>query len=279
MNRALWTKALADAWRQLLASVVVLTLFSWLFVWLMSQFQVGVFGLILNLLPGFVEAMMGVPLRLVASPTGQLSVLYVHVVTLLTCVGWCSGRGSDVVSGQIARGTMDLVLSLPVWRLTVLVAPAVVTALGSMLVAGSVQLGLMLGLACVRFEHSPAAAAFLPGTINLFCMTFCFTAVTTLVSSWGRDRWATISIAGGFFIFSLIVELVARLLGAQVPSRGKWLFALTFLSNFEPQRLILLPDASGHAALKYDLTLLGIGLTCYVAAAVIFNRCDIPGPR
>ncbi len=274
MNRALWTKALTDAWRQLLASVVLLTLFCWLFVWLMSRFPVGGIGIILNLLPGFVEVMIGVPLKLLASPVGQLSVLYIDVVTLLVCVGWALGRGSDSVSGEIGRGTMDLILSLPVWRVTVLVVPAIVTALGSMLLAASVQLGTMLGLACVRFEHSPSSAAFLPGTINLFCMMFCFTAITTLVSSWGRDRWATIGIAGGFFIFSLIVKLVARMW-----PDGKWLFALSFLSAFEPQRLILMPDTAGHTAMRCDLTLLGLGLACYAAAAVIFNRRDIPGPR
>ena len=114
MNRALWTKALADAWRQLLTSVVVLAVFSWLFVWLMSQFKVGEISIILNLLPGFVEAMIGVKLRLLASPTGQLSVIYVDVVTMLVCVGWALGRGSDAVSGEIGRGTMDLILALPV---------------------------------------------------------------------------------------------------------------------------------------------------------------------
>ncbi len=274
MNRALWIKALTDTWRHLLASVAILTLFAWLFVWLMSQFRVGGFGLILNLLPGFVQTMVGVPLEKLATPIGQLSIVYVHVVTLLVCVGWALGRGSDSVSGEIGRGTMDLVLSLPVWRVTVLAAPAVVTALGSVLLAASVHLGTMLGLACVHFEHPPAPAAFLPGSINLFCMTFCFTAITTLVSSWGRDRWATIGIAGGFFIFSLILKLVARMWPL-----GKWLFDLSFLTPFEPQELILMPNFGGRTAVQYDLTLLGLGLACYVAAAVIFGRRDIPGPR
>ena len=48
---------------------------------------------------------------------------------------------------------------------------------------------------------------------------------------------------------------------------------------FEPQRLILEPDATGRTALQYDLTLLGIGLACYVAAAVITAWRDLPGPR
>ncbi|MGA2257486.1 MAG: ABC transporter permease subunit, partial [Thermoguttaceae bacterium] len=217
---------------------------------------------------------IGVPLKLLASPVGQLSVLYVDVVTLLVCVGWALGRGSDSVSGEIARGTMDLILSLPVWRVTVLLVPAIVTTVGSMLLAASVQLGTMLGLASVRFEAPPTSAAFLPGTINLFCMIFCFTAITTLVSSWGRDRWTTIGIAGGFFIFSLIVKLIARMWPG-----GKRLFALSFLSAFKPQELILMPDVTGRAAALSNLTLLGLGLACYVTAAVIFSRRDIPGPR
>jgi ABC-2 type transport system permease protein len=274
MNRALWTKALTDTWRQLLASALFLTLFSWLFVWLMSRFPVGGFGIILKLLPDFVEPLFGVPLDMVASPIGRLSILYVHVVTLLVCVGWALGRGSDTVSGEIARGTMDLILSLPVRRVTVLVVPAVVTAAGSMLLAASVELGMILGLACVHFEQPVSVSVFLPGTVNLFCMTFCFTAITTLVSSWSRDRWWTIGIAGGFFIVSLIVNLIARMW-----SDGKWLFYFSFLSPFEPQELILLHDKGGHTALQYDLTLLGLGLACYAAAAVIFSRRDIPGPR
>ena len=274
MNRALWTKAVSDAWRQLLVSVLLLTLFSWLFVWLMSRFPVGGFGIILKWLPGFVQAMVGVKLEMLATPVGQLSILYVHVVTILVCVGWALGRGSDSVSGEIARGTMDLILSLPVWRVTVLAAPAVVTAVGSLLLAAAVQAGTMLGLACVHFQPPPPAAAFLPGVVNLFCMTFCFTAITTLVSSWSRDRWWTIGIAAAFYIFSLIVKMVARMWPP-----GKWLFGLSFLSPFEPQELILMRADGGRTALQYDLTLLGLGLACYVAAAVTFSRRDIPGPR
>jgi ABC-2 type transport system permease protein len=274
MNRALWIKALSDAWRQFVVSALLLTLFSWLFVWLMSRFPVGGFGMILSFLPGFVEELVGVPLNLVATPVGQLSVLYIDLVTLLVCAAWALGRGSDVISGEIARGTMDLILSLPVWRVTVLAVPAAVTTLGVALLAASVHLGIVLGLATVHFEHPPAAIEFFPGTVNLFCMTFCFTAITTVASSWGHDRWSTIALSGGFFVFSLIVKMVARLW-----PKGKWLFKLSFLSCFEPQHLILMPDTAGRNALRDDLTLLGLGLACYVVAAVIFNRRDIPGPR
>ena len=57
----------------------------------MSRFPVGGFGIILKWLPGFVQAMVGVTLEMLATPVGQLSILYVHVVTLLVCVGWALG--------------------------------------------------------------------------------------------------------------------------------------------------------------------------------------------
>ena len=104
-------------------------------------------------------------------------------------------------------------------------------------------------------------------------MTFCFTGITTLVSSWNRDRWRTISLAGGFFILSLILKFVGRMWAA-----GGWLRYLTFLSLFEPQELILVPSPGGWPGLRYDAILVLLGLLSYAAAAVIFWRRDIPAP-
>ena len=62
-------------------------------------------------MPGFLKSLIRVKLAELAARAGQLTILYVHVVTILMCVGWAVGRGSDSISGEIARGTMDLLLS------------------------------------------------------------------------------------------------------------------------------------------------------------------------
>jgi ABC-2 type transport system permease protein len=273
MNPALWKKAVADAWLTLVVSSGLLVLFCWLFVWLMSFFNMGAWSSMLNLLPNFVQPMLGVPLAKLATPAGQLSILFTHLVTILVCVGWALGRGSSSISGEIGRGTMDLLLSLPVWRFSVMAAPAVVAAVGAAVLAVSVWLGLALGLLCVRFADPPPLGMFWPGAANLFAMTFCFTAITTLVSSWSRDRWRTITWAGGFFIVSLIVKLVARMW-----ADGRWLDRLTFLSLFQPQEIILVPEAGVWPGLRCDVLLIAWGLLCYAAAAAIFWRRDIPSP-
>jgi ABC-2 type transport system permease protein len=274
MNLALWKKAVSDARLTLVVSSVLLILFCWLFVWLMSFFNAAAWGRLLNLLPDFVQPMVGVSMAKLASPAGQLSIVFGHLVTVLVCAGWAVGRGSDSISGEIGRGTMDLILSLPVWRFSVMAVPAVVAAVGAAVLAASVWLGLALGLLFVRFPHPPSLGQFLPGAVNLFAMTFCFTGITTFISSWNRDRWRTISLAGGFFIVSLILKFVARML-----RDGKWVGYLSFLTLFEPQQLILSPPAPGWPSLQYDVALLLIGLLSYAVAGVVFWWRDIPAPR
>lgn len=274
MNLAIWKKAVSDAWLQLVISSVILVLFSWVFVWLMSQLPVHAFGRILAWLPDWLGSLFGVPLRLLASPTGQLSLLYVHVVTMLVCVGWAVGRGSDSISGEIGRGTMDLILSLPLWRASVVVAPAAVATLGAAVLPGAILLGTSIGLLTVDFSDSVSMGQFLPGAINLFSMVFCMTGVTTFISSWNRSRWRTISLAVAFYVVSIILEMVGR-----VWKDGGWLKYCSISTAFQPHRLILKPEETGLLAVPYNATLLGVGLIAFVLAVIVLTNRDIPAAR
>lgn len=271
MNLALWRKALRDTWVQLAISSVLLVLFGWCFVWLMSQFQPGMITAILDFLPSFVETLLGVPLAKLATVAGRISVLYVHLVTVLICLGWAVGRGSDVVSGEISRGTMDLLATLPVRRYWVVASSAVVTGVGAAVLAASIWAGSLVGMHFVTLPETVPPLRFLPGVVNLFSMTFCLAGITSLISACGRNRWHTILTAGGFFAVSMVVKMIARLW-----TPGAWLSYLSFLTAFEPQKLILLdPELTRTTAFQYDGALLGLGLAAYVLAAIVFSRRDI----
>jgi len=273
-NLALWKRAVAEAWVQLLVSSVVLIGFGWLFVWLMSLIKVGAWTTLLSLLPDFVHPLFGVPLADLATPAGRLSFLYVHVVTLLVCLGWVIGRGSDLVSGRIARGTMELLITLPVRRVTVLAIPSVISTVGSAVLAVSVWLGSWVGLKTVDLGGKVELARFWPGVVNLFAMVFCLGGVTALLSSWDRDRWRTIWLAGGYFVLSAIIDMVSCLW-----KPAAWLSYATFLSAFDPQRLILIREGAWRVTLESSAALIGLGLLGYAAAAVIFSLRDVPVPR
>jgi len=272
MNRALWKKAIRAAWLHLLVSGVLLVLFGWVFVWFTGLFKVGAWAGFLKMLPDFSHRMIGVSTAELATPQGQISVLYIHLVTILLCMGWAIGRGSDAISGEISRGTMDLTLSLPVRRVSVLLVPAVVATVGAVVLAASVLLGNWLGLVLARPGERLSIATFVPGAANLCALMICVTGITAFVSSWNRSRWRTISIVVAFYVASLIVQMVARIWEA-----GSWLAYTSFLSAYEPQRLILDTAQRWALALCYDGALVGLGLLGYLAAAMVFSRRDIPG--
>jgi len=288
MNLALWKKAVRDSRIFLLVCALLLLAFGWIFVWLLSLLPQEAWSTMLRFIPNFLQRMLGIPLDSLSQELGQLSFLFVDVVTLLVCIGWAVGRGSDPVSGEIGRATMDLIVSLPIRRFEVIVVSGIVTTVGSAVLAFAVWAGAVIGLETVDFGAEVARTRLLPGAVNLFFMTFCLTGITTFLSTFNRDRWRTIWLASGFFVVSTILKMVARLWES-----GAWLKYLSFLTAFEPQELILAVkvNMSGTAdaaqgglqqvdmlatSLRYNGVLLALGLTAYFGAALVFTKRDIP---
>jgi ABC-2 type transport system permease protein len=280
---ALWQRAVSRAWRQLAVSSVLMMLFGWIFVWLMSLVK---WAGVLQAIPDFFKQLLGDDVQLYASKPGQVSVLFNHLVTQLVCMGWAIGRGSDVVAGEISRGTMEHLLTLPVRRIMVLLVPSIVATLGAAVLALATLIGLSLGLATVQQFHELSPWTFVPGAVNLFSMTFFMAAMTTLLSSFDDDRWRTVWRAAGLFVLSVIVFMVGFLWPA-----GAWLKWCCFHGAFQPQTLILKPHETWTLALGplgsiawplavwFNLVLVFLGVACYVAATAIFVKRDIPIPR
>jgi len=272
VNRALLRKSLLDARWLLVSAAALLFAFNWLFVWLVSLFELGALKTMLLLLPLEFQALPGIPIEAVATEAGRIAMAYIDPVVIFTATIWGIARGSDAVSGEIGRGTMELLLAQPVRRLTVLAAQAAVTIAGAAALAGSCWLGTCVGLVTVGIEGA-SPRLFVPGALNLFALTVFLAGVTTLFSSWDSYRSRTIGLAGGLFMVSLIIKVVARM-----APQLDWLVYFTFLGAYEPQVMIVRPDEAWALSLRYDGVLLGLGLLGYLGAAVIFCRRDLPAP-
>lgn len=267
----------------MLANCIVLVLFAWIFIWVLSLLKATAMADIVEILPDFIKRSLGEELYLYTTKPGQVSIVFRHLVTLLVCLGWAVAKGSDTVSGEISRGTMEHLLVLPLPRGTLLLVPTILATLGALLMAISVWVGLALGLQSVERFSDLSAWEFVPGAVNLFCLSFAMGGLTTLLSSMDHDRWRTIWLATGIFIIESIISMVAYVWPA-----GWWLHWLSFLSVFEPQRLILKPEATWTLPLGplggicwplgvwYNGVLLLLGVGWYVAAWWIFVRRDIP---
>lgn len=272
-NRALWRKAFGDVRLLLSCLTLLLFAFSWLFVYLSSLIELGPLGVFLQTLPPVFEKLSGVPMAAVATPLGRISAAYVDPVVLLGTTIWAIGRGSDAVSGEIGRGTMEMLVAQPVRRISILMTQAAMTTIGSAVLALSVLVGLSIGVATVSLPAPVDWRDFVPGALNLFAMMVFLAGVSTLVSAFGNHRWRTIGLIGGFYVIELILKVIGRLV-----ERLEWVKYLTFATACEPQGLVIDRMHAWELSLRYDGALIGLGIVCYLVAAAVFCHRDLPAP-
>jgi ABC-2 type transport system permease protein len=284
MNYALWWKSLREGWWLLVACAALLYFFSWMNVWLVSEVESqNLLRLLRYFRNPMLEQLLPVPLEVLVSSSGRLAAGFDHPLVMVPICVWAIARGSDSISGEIGRGTMEVLLAQPVRRIEVLVSQAGITVLGALVLCLSVWLGILTGLDKFNLAEEPLGGIFLPAVSNLFCLSFALAGLTTFLSSFDRFRTRTIGLAVGI----LLLEIVLALVSISAPENWAWVRWTTFVSSYQPQLLSFRfwpevltenADLSWRLLWHYDASLLALGAICYTVAAVIFCRRDLPAP-
>lgn len=273
MNRVLLFKFWRDARWLLLGCCSVVMLFAALRVWLVSQLDAGRFRQILELLPSDFRKLSPVDFDWAVSYTGRLSFLFEEPLVHLSLFVWCIARGSDAVSGELDRGTGEILFSHPMSRRRYLSLHIATTLLGVGLISGALWLGQWLGIQLfdakqfvypelslgsslltvplpfmepeerlVPMRELVTPSVMFPAACVYAGLGWVVSSVATFASSLDRLRWRTIGIASGFYV----VQAILKILGTMVESLSV-LEYFTIFSLFEPEKLVAVADlAPGH---------------------------------
>ncbi|MEM7313666.1 MAG: ABC transporter permease subunit, partial [Planctomycetota bacterium] len=258
INPAVFRKSVYEARWLWITCALVLFLFCWIHVLVTSQVDMGRFETLLDNLPKKWEKFAPVPFKQMISYPARIAIIYDEPLVVMLMTIWCVSRGSDSVSGELGRGTMEMLLAQPVSRLQVLLSPVVVTVGGVALLAVVAWLGTCTGIATASVERPAPGSTwtipftaiqlgasdemeripmrtlapyklFVPPALNYFSLGIFLSGVCTLVSSFDRYRWRTI----GLFMAFFILQMLARLLGMAFESMA-WVKKLTFFGAYEP---------------------------------------------
>jgi ABC-2 type transport system permease protein len=286
MIRALFAKAIGDAKWLFAALFVLMFFFPWVFLWASGMISLPAFtNFLTSALPREWEQVWGVPFSQVATPAGRAALVFVHPLIVFSAAIWTVARGSDCVSGEIGRGTMEMLLAQPVRRTTVYTTQALVATAGSALLAIGVFSGTALGLHAGKLYAGVSPSLFVPPTVNLFALMVCLGGMTALVSSFDNVRWRTIGLMAGWYAVSTALAVIG-----QIADRWKWLSSTSFLSAYKPQMMVARPEQawslverSGGNTPAFGLggcvvVLFAVGIACYVAGGFVFSRREIPAP-
>jgi ABC-2 type transport system permease protein len=264
MNRSLVKKSIVESRGLLAACSIALFAFCWIRVWLVGMFEMSRFETVVEQFREF-ERFSPIPLDQLFTYAGRISLTFGEPIVLLCICVWTIARGSDCVSGEVGRGTMEMLLAQPVSRLRILWSHAAVTIAGVAALAIASWIGVYCGIRTTTVREpapetvfrvpwlgwelsNPMAepemiavpmadkvdpAVFSVASFNLFSVGVFLAGIATLMSSWDRYRWRTIGLLVGFVVVQMVFKVIA--LAYQPLS---WLGKLTFWSAYEPERFV-----------------------------------------
>jgi len=273
-SSAIWKKTWGDQALLGLAFALLWAAFPWIYLGLSAQIEMNAFqDILLRAIPDDWQKLSGVPFAEVATHVGRVALAFVDPVVVLAATVWGVTRGSDAVSGQLERGTMEMLLAQPVRRRAVYATQAVATTAGAACLCGVLYAAVYTAVRFGPWSGRVDPLLFLPPAANVFGLMVCMGGLAAGVSACDSYRWRTIGILCGFYVFSLLAKLVGRLSEAFA-----WVGYLSVFNAYEPQRLVGGGWEAWQRLAIYDGVLLGIGLTGYLVGGVVFARRDLPAP-
>ncbi len=240
--------------------------FAWVRVWVGTFFNISQYKQVLDQFKEF-EHFSPIEFSALMTYAGQVAMVYDEPIVILCVVIWGVARGSDVISGELGRGTLEMLLAQPISRRQLLLSHATVSIGGLALLCLLVWVGVGLGihtndveetipppqvtipffnidvplsLAGPLVEKVPLsdrvdAGTFAAPTFHLFALGFFVLSLATFFSSLDRYRWRTVGCVVGVYIIQLVMFGLGK-----AAERLDWLLNLSFFSCYKPQKMAAL---------------------------------------
>ncbi|QEG41578.1 ABC transporter permease subunit [Roseimaritima ulvae] len=248
------------------ACAIALFAFSWTRVWVVSLLDMQQFTTVVEQFRDF-EKFSPIAFDQLITYTGRVGATFDEPIIVVCIVVWCLARGSDVVSGELGRGTLEMLLAQPISRTRLLLSHAAVSSAGLLGLVLLVWLGMWIGIQVTQFEETippPTfrvpllnidipltqgepetvtvwmservdAGCFAASIVSLFAFGFFLLGLSTLMSSWDRYRWRTIGVVIAFYVLQTVMFTLSK---AAEPLA--WLERFTFQTLYRPQQLTMM---------------------------------------
>lgn len=316
MNRMLIRKYLGESWMLWVACALGLFAFAWVRVWVSGLFEFGEVREILSRFRRF-ERFSPIPFDQLASYEGRVGISYDEPLVLICVVIWGIARGSDVVSGELGRGTLEMLLSHPISRLRLLLTHGLVCVGGLIGLVIVHWCGLWIGIQTTQVKESPAPVVieiplttwtipwstssaepelvplrervephiFIPAAVNLTAFGWMMWCIATGLSCCDRFRWRTVGFAVGIHAIQVVIFGLSR-----AADQLAWLRYWTYCTCYHPQELTQAVVRSGTIRTGFALwdhgwgvgagtwLMTAIGLAAWLIGARVFTRRDLPAP-
>ena len=220
-----------------------------------------------ELMPSFVRQLLGPSFLSLMSFEGIVCFGYFHVSVMGSLVGLAIALGTMPTS-EIEIGFMDLILSRPIARQSIITRSIIVMMICMLVVVVMMALGTWTGLTwfAPQTVDWPKPHLILSLVTNLAVLMLCWNAIAMAIGSAARRRSVAGGLVGLIALAMFLLDYVAR---AWAPAeRVAWLSPFRYYSPFD---LVM----GNPISVKNLLVLAGMSLSGYALAYSLFSRRDI----
>ncbi len=219
-----------------------------------------------KLVQQILTAFLGAEVGTVFGPSAMTAIGWAHPIVLALVSAHAISCCTRVPAGEIERGTIDVLLGLPIRRGTLYCGEAAGAALSGLLVVSSGLLGQGLGNAIVGAEDRVATAPMLWVTANLYALLAAIAGIASLFSALcdrrGRAVGAAVAVVVASFFLSSFSPFNAVI---------KKLAVLSVVSYYRPFKVL----EGGQSPATDMVILASIGLACWLIGLILFSWRDI----
>jgi hypothetical protein len=268
MMRGLFIKAFYEVWLTTLLFALSLFAVKALLTFILPQFQEGLGGILdgVPFVKSMISALLGTELGDEISARTMQTFLWVHPVVLALVWGHEIVLCTRFPAGEIDRGTIDVLLGLPVSRRAVYLCESLVWLGTGMLILLAGLLGHRMASPAMPEEMRPELYRAGLVIANLYCVYVAVGGIAFLVSALSDRRGRAMAIVFGMVLASFLLNFVAQF---WEPARR---FAFLGVMEYYQPALIL---QSGEFPMRDVAVLLSVGGLAWLLGGEVVARRSI----
>ncbi|HMN39247.1 MAG TPA: hypothetical protein PKE29_00265 [Phycisphaerales bacterium] len=264
INIGLVRRALRETLPTTLLCAALLATISGLLAYALPQFQARVIQRAMP--PGFVQmrnVLLGVDARGGGIADIAFSIAWSHPVVLILLLTQTIIACTRVPAGEIERGSIDMLMGLPISRRQLFLSETAAWLLGGALMLGAVYAGSFIGARFILPEHRPNWGNLAMVLVNLGFVYAVVGAAAMAASSLSDRRGRAVLLVLVVSVGSLLVNFLELLWNP-----AKQIAFLSFLHYYRPVGMLM----NGKWPLG-DLAILGgIALALWATAGIVLGR-------
>ncbi|OWY70461.1 hypothetical protein B7486_16920 [cyanobacterium TDX16] len=213
-----------------------------------------------------IASLAGADVLELSKPEGLLSIAFNHPLVWTLLVAFTLSLSSGVIAGEIDRGTIDLLMTLPVSRTAVYCSTSLALVMMVLPLCWGVWLGAKLGVTLTGFTAARMSLLAMV-TCNLCAAVMAVSGLAMAASGICNRRGPAVTWVFVIVFYGFVVNFLRTMWPALEP-----LAFTSFLSYYAP--LVIIRDEA--FAWRSMMILLGSGLGFWLVGLAIFRRRDIP---